>query len=47
MPKEQRQYTIHKAPGAHLTRDHRTIIERAWNKNCELKKPHSVCWVAK
>ena len=41
MAKEQRHYSIHKVPGAHLTWEHRLIIQKVWNnwgsflcKNC-------------
>lgn len=46
MAKEQRYYSIHKAPGAHLTWEHRLIIQRVWNHNCERRKPLSIRQVA-
>ena len=46
MAKEQRHYSIHKVPGAHLTWEHRLIIQKVWNKNCELKHPLSIRQVA-
>lgn len=46
MAKEQRNYNIHKVPGAHLTWEQRLAIQRVWNHNCELQKPLSIRQVA-